>query len=138
MTEEADRRAIAALNDDFCHELDRGSVNGVVALFTPDAVYSRDARLSKGAEEIRALLGARIASGPRTSRHLTSGLRIAFTGPNEAIGLSICTVFTAAGTPPIAGAVPGAVADFEDAYLRTDEGWRIARRHIRTIFQAAT
>lgn len=137
MDEEADRRAIAALNDDFCHELDRGTVDGLVALFTPGAVYSRDARVSEGADAIRALLEARTANGPRTSRHLMSGLRIVFTGPDEAVGLSLCTVFTAAGAPPIAGAAPGAVADFEDVYIRTDEGWRFARRHIRTIFQAA-
>lgn len=137
MDREADRRALAALNDDFCHELDRGTVDGLVGLFTPDAVYSRDSRVNSGQAEIRALFEARIADGPRTSRHLTSGLRVTFTGPDEAVGLSICTVHTAAGEPPIAGAVPGAVADFEDVYLRTDEGWRFARRHIRTIFQAA-
>ena len=134
MDEAADRRAIAALNDDFCHALDRGTVEDLVALFTPDAVYSRDERRSEGQAGIRALFEARIANGPRTSRHLTSGLRIAFTGPDEATGLSICTVYTAAGAPPIAGTSAGAVADFEDVYVRTGAGWRFARRHIRTIF----
>jgi ketosteroid isomerase-like protein len=138
MDEEADRRAITALNDDFCHELDRGTVAGLVALFMPDAVYSREERVSSGQAEIRALFEARTAGGPRTSRHLTSGLRIAFTGSDQAVGLSICTVYTAAGMPPVSGTLPGAVADFEDVYMRTEDGWRFARRHIRTIFQTGS
>jgi uncharacterized protein (TIGR02246 family) len=137
VSEEADRRAIEALNGDFCHALDRGTIDDVVALFTPDAVYSRDARVSSGQGEIRALLEARIANGPRTARHMTSGLRIAFTGPDGATGLSVCTVYTAAGEPPIPAAAPGAVADFEDVYVRTEAGWRFARRHIRTLFAAS-
>ena len=48
-----DRHMIAQLNDDFCHELDRGSAEGFVALFTPEALYTHGARVLRGTEQIR-------------------------------------------------------------------------------------
>jgi uncharacterized protein (TIGR02246 family) len=133
-----DRHMIAQLNDDFCHELDRGSAEGFVALFTPEALYTHGVRVLRGTEQIREFYVGRTREGPRTSRHLTSGLRIDFTGPAFARGLSVCMTFSALGSPPIQSTVPAIVADFEDVYAFDGSRWRFAERHIRPQFRAAT
>jgi uncharacterized protein (TIGR02246 family) len=133
-----DRRLIAELNDDFCHELDRGNAAGFVALFTPDALYTHGARVLRGTEEIREFYLGRTRDGPRTSRHMTSGLRIEFTGPASARGLSVCMTFAAPGLPPIQSTVPAIVADFDDVYVLDGGRWRFGERHIRAQFRAAT
>jgi hypothetical protein len=133
-----DRRLIAQLNDDFCHELDRGSAAGFVALFTPGALYTHGARVLHGTEQIREFYLGRTRDGPRTSRHMTSGLRIEFTGPALARGLSVCMTFSAPGLPPIQSTVPAIVADFDDSYVFEGGRWCFAERHIRPQFRAAT
>ena len=133
-----DRRMIAQLNDDFCHELDRGSAEGFVALFTPEALYTHGARVLRGTEQILEFYVGRTREGPRTSRHMTSGLRIDFTGPAFARGLSVCMTFSAPGLPPIQSTVPAIVADFEDVYAFDSGRWRFAERHIQPQFRAAT
>jgi SnoaL-like domain len=134
----SDRQVIAQLNDDFCHELDRGSVDGWVALFTPDALYTFGPRVLRGTEQLREFYLGRTRNGPRTSRHMVTGLRIEFIGPTQARGLSVCMTFAAQGVPPIQSTVPAVVADFEDVYALVDGRWRFAERHIRPMFRAVT
>lgn len=129
--------AIERLNTNFGHELDRGDADGFVALFTPDALYTHGPRISRGREEIRAFYLSRTANGPRTSRHFATGLKITFTGPHEARGVSVCTTWAAAADPPIPSTLPVLVADFEDIYAFDGERWRFRERHIRPIFTAA-
>lgn len=95
----ADRQAIARLGDDFCHELDRGTVEGFAALFMPDALYTHGARALRGIEQIREFYSGRTRDGPRTSRHMVTGLRVDFTGETAARGLSVCMTFSAPGLP---------------------------------------
>jgi uncharacterized protein (TIGR02246 family) len=132
-----DRRSIAQLNDDFCHELDRGSAEGFMALFMPEALYTHGARALRGLEQIREFYLGRTRDGPRTSRHMTTGLRVDFTGPASARGLSVCMTFAAPGPPPIQSTVAAIVADFEDVYAFDGGRWRFAERHIRPQFLAA-
>lgn len=129
----ADRLAIAALNDDFAHFLDRGPVEAFVALFTEDVVYTNGARRLVGRDEMLAFFRARAQAG-RVSRHLSSGLRIAFEGDDRAAGLSCWLTFAGEGALPIRPAEPFNVADIADVYRRTPEGWRIAERHITQVF----
>jgi hypothetical protein len=134
----ADRRAIEQLNEDFCHELDRGNVEGFVALFTKDALYTNGPRVLRGEAQIRQFYVERTRDGPRTSRHFTQGLRIEFTGGSSARGLSAAFTFSASGLPPIESTVPAVVADFEDVYAFDGLRWRFAERHIVPLFRAAT
>jgi len=133
----SDRLAIRQLNDDFCHELDRGDVDGFVALFTPDALYTNGPRVLRGAEQIRDFYLNRTRDGPRTSRHLVTGLRIRFLNEQAARGLSVCLTFSAPGLPPIESTVPAIVADFDDLYALRGGKWQFAERHIRPMFKAA-
>jgi hypothetical protein len=133
----SDRLTIQQLNDDFCHELDRGDVDGFVGLFTPDALYTYGPRVLRGTKEIRDFYLNRTRDGPRTSRHLVTGLRIRFLSEQAAGGLSVCLTFSAPGLPPIESTVPAVVADFEDVYALTNGKWQFAERHIRPMFKAA-
>ena len=133
----SDRLAIQQLNDDFCHELDRGDVDGFVGLFTPDALYTNGPRILRGTGQIRDFYLDRTSAGPRTSRHFVTGLRIRFLSEQAARGLSVCMTFSAPGLPPIESTVPAIVADFEDVYTLADGKWLFAERHIRPMFKAA-
>jgi hypothetical protein len=118
------------------NQLDRGNVEGFVALFTEDALYSNGARALRGEQQIRQFYLERTRNGPRTSRHFTQGLRIEFTGPKSARGLSAAFTFAADGTPPIESTMPAVVADFQDVYAFDGVRWRFSERHIVPLFRA--
>ncbi|MEW5420882.1 nuclear transport factor 2 family protein [Amorphus sp. 3PC139-8] len=133
-----DRLAIQALNDEFGHRLDHGDLDGFVDLFTEDVRYANGARQLNGQKEMRAFFAAR-AAGDRVSRHLYSGLRIAFEGVDRASGTSVWLTFAGSGPLPIRPADPFAVADVSDRYFRTpDRGWRIAVRQIAPVMLSDT
>jgi ketosteroid isomerase-like protein len=128
------RLALEDLNAAFTHHLDHGEIEALAELFTADALYTNGTRESRGRAAIETLFRQRIAKGPRTSRHLYSGLRLSIESDREASGTSVCMSFAADGTPPLP-ARPFLVADFVDQYRRGDDGrWRIAARHIHRIF----
>jgi transposase InsO family protein len=128
------RRALEELNSAFAHHLDHGAIDALVDLFTLDALYTHGERVSRGRGEIERLFRSRAAKGPRTSRHLLSGLRLSIESATVASGTSVCLSFAADGLPPLP-ARPFLVADFEDRYRRDDDGrWRFAERHIHRVF----
>lgn len=103
--------AIHRLNDDFSHELDRGTPEGFADLFVEDAIYTNGPRHARGRAAILQFAKSRTASGPRTSRHVLSGLRVTFASADRAIGVSCCTTFSAPASPPIPSTLPTVVAD---------------------------
>lgn len=131
-----DRLAIEDLNAAFAYHLDHNEVGPLTALFTDDAIYTHGSRRSEGREEIAAFFRSRTAVGPRTARHLFSGLLIAFDGDDQARGTSVCLTFAHNGLPPVSDCAPFLVADFIDSYRREADGkWRIRRRHIEPVFR---
>lgn len=132
----ADILALQDLNASFAYHLDRDEVGPLVALFAPDARYSNGARQSHGRAEIEAFYRSRTALGLRTARHMYSGLRITFDGPDQAHATSVWLSFARNAGPPIEYSIPFLIADFEDTYERGSDGeWRIASRHIQPIFR---
>lgn len=130
------RIALEDLNSAFTRHLDHGEVDALVALFTDDALYTHGQRRSQGKAELADLFRSRTAGGPRTARHLQSGLRIEIESPTRARGTSVCLTFAADGEPPLP-ATPHLVADFDDVYERGADGrWRFRQRHIERIFVA--
>jgi len=128
------RIALEDLNAAFTHHLDHGDIPALIDLFTADALYTNGLRESRGRAAIEALFRQRVAKGPRTSRHIYSGLRFEIKSDLEAIGTSVCLSFAADGLPPLP-AKPFLVGDFVDRYRReTDGRWRIAERHIHRVF----
>jgi ketosteroid isomerase-like protein len=128
------RLALEDLNAAFTHHLDHGDIPALVGLFTADALYTNGPRESRGRAAIEALFRQRVAGGPRTSRHIYSGLRFEIESERAATGTSVCLSFAADGLPPLP-AKPFLVGDFVDRYRREDDGqWRIAERRIHRIF----
>jgi len=128
------RLALEDLNSAFAHHLDHNEIDALVDLFAVDALYTHGERISRGRAEIEQLFRARAARGPRTSRHLLSGLQLSIESATEAAGTSVCLSFAANGLPPLP-ARPFLVADFDDRYRRDGDGrWRFTERHIRRIF----
>ena len=128
------RLALEELNAAFAWHLDHDEVEALAGLFTDDALYTHGERISRGRDEIEALFRNRLAKGPRTSRHLCSGLRVTLDSATSATGTSVCLSFAADGEPPLP-ARPFLVADFVDRYRRGDDGrWRFAERHIHRVF----
>lgn len=128
------RLALEDLNAAFAEHLDLNRIEDLVDLFTDDALYTHGPRESRGRAEIESLFRKRVEKGPRTSRHLYSGLRIEIVSEREATGRSVCLSFAADGMPPLP-ANPFLVADFVDRYRRDDDGrWRFAERHIHRVF----
>jgi hypothetical protein len=130
------RIALEDLNSAFTRHLDGGDIAALVDLFADDALYSHGERRSQGKSAIEALLRKRQAAGPRTSRHLYSGLNIEIDDREHARGNSVCLSFAADGVPPLP-ATPFLVADFKDRYVCGGDGrWRFQARHIERIFVA--
>jgi ketosteroid isomerase-like protein len=128
------RLALEDLNAAFTHHLDHGDIEALTQLFTADALYTNGPRESRGREAIETLFRQRVAKGPRTSRHIYSGLRFDIESDRAATGTSVCLSFAADGTPPLP-ARPFLVADFVDRYQREDDGrWRFAERQIHRVF----
>lgn len=133
------RLALEDLNTGFTHYLDHDRSDELVDLFTEDALYTHGGRRSEGRAAIRALFERRAAAGVRTCRHLSTGLRLDIESPTAALGTSVCLTFAFDGPPPVTPATPYLVADFDDVYrLCADGRWRVAARHIRRVFTAAT
>jgi hypothetical protein len=129
------RAAIEDLNAAFCYHLDHTEVEELLGLFTDDVYYTHGPRRTKGKAELEKVFRSRTAASPRTSRHLYSGLRVDIESATSARGTCVCMTFGQNGEPPLAPAIPILVADFEDAYVRGDDGrWRISERHIRRVF----
>jgi len=129
------RVALEDLNTAFCYHLDHNEVDKLLELFTDDVFYTHGPRRSHGKAELAEVLRGRTASGPRTSRHLYSGLKLEIESATRARGTCVCMTFGQSGTPPLAPAVPILVADFDDVYERGADGlWRIRERHIQRIF----
>ena len=131
------RLALEELNSNFCYFLDHGHIEKLLDLFTENAEYSHGTRRSHGREEIAKVFNRRTEAGPRTARHLYSGLHIEILSPTQARGTSVCMTFAYDGVAPVAQASPHLVADFIDEYTCDAGGtWRIGKRHIERIFVA--
>ncbi len=129
------RVSIEDLNTAFTHHLDHNEIDELLDLFVEDVYYTHGERVSRGKAQLAEVFQRRAAGGPRTSRHMYSGLRLQIDDAHHARGTSVCMTFGQNGVPPIEPAIPTLVADFDDVYVRCEDGkWRFKERHIHRIF----
>lgn len=133
------RIALEDLNTAFTYHLDHNEVDALLDLFVDDVYYTHGERVSRGKVELQEVFRRRgAAAEPRTSRHLYSGLKLEIEDADHARGTCVCLTFGEYGLPPIESALPTLVADFDDVYVRCDDGkWRFKERHIQRIFVGA-
>lgn len=124
--------AIEQLLNRYCHLVDRGDVEGVIALFTDDAVLAptyEGAARHVGRAAIRAWYtryAATTIAGARGLRHKISTAVIDVTGDgaDAVCYLDADSVSRANGRRTLVG------GRYEDRLVRTEAGWRFAERRI--------
>lgn len=133
---EADRRACESLIYAFCHFIDRGEPLGVVGLFTDDGVFDRKGEALRGHAALTEALGKR--SPHVVTRHVCTNIVLRVESPDRLIGTTSFLFFrrddaaTCTDTGPTANLQ--VVGDYEDVFVRTSAGWRIASRKAVPVF----
>lgn len=127
------RLDIEALNVEFAYQLDNGHPEVLADFFTEQASLG-----AAGSERAvgRAAIAKRYAARPagRTTRHVTSNLRLVFESPSRVLGIRTLTYYATDGTPSKASS-PLGVAEYNEIYERGADGaWRYASRTVTPIF----
>jgi hypothetical protein len=110
---------------------DRGRIEDVAAVFTPNGILEVPGGAHCGRDAIKAFLGAVVEAGAggidlRGARHHLTTCRIESDGPDEARGWTYFFVMRA-GTVIEEGT-------YIDHFQRCDEGWRIAHRRVKLLW----
>jgi len=138
MRDDAIERACERLVLDFAHFSDSQDYESLANLFAPNGTMVRpsgDPLIGRAA--IIQSYQARPAG--RISRHVCTNIRIIVQSPDRAHGLTYAIVYSAkANQSPEAHFGVKAdprhlVGEFEDEFVRTQEGWRIASRKARFV-----
>jgi uncharacterized protein (TIGR02246 family) len=143
MTDIAIERACERLVLDFAHFSDHHNPDALVSLFTPDGRMERPSGdVLVGREAILKSYRARPAG--RVTRHVCTNIRITVESADRALGLTYAIVYAANANKPPDGhfGIPAEprqlVGEFEDEFLRTEEGWRIASRRARFVMHVVS
>lgn len=129
--------ACQAVSIAFANGVDHRRYDDVAALFTEDGVLNRTGHPVAGRAALRAWLDTRPVD--IATRHVCTNFHATRSAPDRAEGFTLFTFYRIAGDDatdalPLAG--PAAVGEYTDQFRLTPEGWRIARRDIRIVFQA--
>jgi hypothetical protein len=121
----------------FAVHLDSRRYEEVADLFSVDALYNPRGTPYRGRLQILEYLHGRPTS--RRSRHVITNQFVRITGPRTATGECVLLYFV--HEDPLAESVPAPLAgielvgDYLDRFVLTDDGWRIAERIGRVVFQ---
>jgi len=136
-------RACERLVLDFAYYSDRQEYEALAALFTRDGTMVRPTGDSLAGRD--AILKAYQSRGAgRITRHVCTNIRIVVDSVDRARGLTYAVVYAAnANQPPeahfgIRMEPRQLVGEFEDEFVRTDEGWRIASRRARFVMNSGS
>lgn len=108
---------------------DRGEVEAYASLYTEDGTFTRPGLSVRGRQEIAAAIRSRPPH--LVFRHLGITASVDVLDSQSATGRgSHMLILHDRSTGETAAPVVG---DFEDAYVKTAEGWRIAKRVVQAI-----
>ena len=134
--EMVDRVAIERLVIEYYYLLDHGRASEIPALFTSDAVFDNPnlGLRAVGHAAIRAYFAQR-ATELRTTRHISTNLRLVFETPDRASGTRTILYFRGDGGTPPFPAEPGSVGEYREVFQRGKDGrWRFAFRQSELLF----
>ena len=117
-------RACERLIVDFAYFSDRREYESLGALFTQNGTMTRPSGsvLAGRGEIVRSY---KATPAERVTRHICTNIRIVVESADRARGMTYALVYSNNGNPR--------VGEFEDEFLRTPEGWRIAARTARFV-----
>jgi uncharacterized protein (TIGR02246 family) len=121
--EVAAREQVRNLVAHYNHAGDRGWIDDMLALFTPDATLSIDGADHVGLDAIRAVFTTATGPHPELIRHHTATLQIDVPGPDRAIGRCYFQVLTATGLDHW--------GRYSDRYVCGDGRWLFSHRSVR-------
>ena len=121
----------------YCHYVDHGEAAKIADLFTNEGVWKSPEITMAGRDQIRAGFQRRQDLKERMSRHVCNNLLVHIISDTEATGTVYVTLYRhdgEAGRPfsPLNG--PEMVGEYQDRYMKTKEGWRIASRKVFVDF----
>ncbi|MBL0420092.1 nuclear transport factor 2 family protein [Ramlibacter sp. AW1] len=142
---ELERLTITAACRDVIHRgaaaVDANDADGFAALFTEDGVLERPSGAPlQGREAVRQAYAARAPE--RITRHLVTNTLVEPDSPTEARATSLVLLWGGnakdeAGPYGRPAEPRQMVGEFHDVLVRTDQGWRIARRRALFVLHAS-
>jgi SnoaL-like domain len=127
-----DRQEIRDLIVEFAWRVDHGRADTIHELVTKDAEIQMHYGPMIGIDAIVAW-GKERSTVNRTTRHVMTNFRFRAHGYDRAGCTSLSLTFLHNGSG-VSAALPWAVTEFEDVFVRGDHGWLFARRTSTDIF----
>ena len=129
--------ACAALSIAYARHVDFAEYDECAELFADDGYLNAGGPL-EGREKIRK--GMHRRSAKLRSRHVLTNIHIDVLDADHARGISYLTLFRHIGeeslqSDPVEFDAPAAVGHYADDFVRTEEGWKIARRVLELAFR---
>ena len=128
----ADYIELFRLVNEIAWRIDHGRADTVWQLFAPTGTLDSSGDPLVGQDEIRRWGEVRSQSSAKT-RHICSGMRFNYDGPDKAVGSTLLTVFIGE-EPKVSAAIPSVVGEDHDEFVRTEEGWLFASRRFEALF----
>ncbi|HXT93189.1 MAG TPA: nuclear transport factor 2 family protein [Trebonia sp.] len=117
------------------YDIDHLDGSGVSRCFWPDGSILFSERLVRGRDAIDATYAARVARGPRLSRHIVSNVHLAALTADTARVVSTFRLYAADGHPVAPNTEPLSINDCIDDFRRTADGeWLIEHRAMVHLF----
>ena len=121
----------------YCHNVDHGEAGKIAELFTEDGIWSSTENTMTGKEAVREGFMIRQNNKSRMSRHVCNNFLLHEVSEKEARGVVYLTLYRYDGKEgrvfsPLEG--PTMVGEYQDHFVKTNEGWRIKHRQIDISF----
>jgi 3-phenylpropionate/cinnamic acid dioxygenase small subunit len=137
MTEDKIKMRCAEISVAFANYVDAFNYDKLVTLFTKDGVLDRrGVDMVEGVDAIKKTMNAR---DPMVrTRHVCTNILVDVQSKSRASGVTYFTLFRgrqsdSEQTLPLDG--PAFVGEYHDEFHFTPQGWKIARRNVRLVFQ---
>lgn len=123
----------------YCQLIDHGRASEIADLFTEDGVLTLTPGPWKGRETIRSHMKQREMMAQRISRHVCSNFLVTAMDSSRVTATSYLTLYRADVNQgekigQISG--PAALGEYEDTFIRTEDGWLFSQRSCRTDLRA--
>ena len=118
----------------YCQLIDHGEATKTADLFTEDGVLQFTREVWTGRDQIRTGMGSREAMTERISRHVCNNFLVTAASEDKITATTYLTLYRADVEPGekvgrIEG--PAVLGEYQDTFVKTAEGWRIAKRITR-------